>query len=86
MLQQVELASTFFQLATTKFCCVTVFDWVVIRATTLFNLHRNNVALQVEETCFARITGPLSALIFYVVALYSRIQHHTHYNNDIIII
>ena len=48
MLHQVELASTFFnkcfQLATTNFVPWQCLRWVVIRATTLFNLERNNVA------------------------------------------
>ena len=39
------------QLATTKFCCVTMFEVVVIRATTFFNLQCNNVALQVAAIC-----------------------------------
>ena len=55
MLQQVELASTFFnkffQLATTNFVAWQCLRWVVIRATTLFNLQRNNVALQVAAIC-----------------------------------
>ena len=55
MLQQVELASTFFnkffQLATTNFVVWHCLRWVVIRASTLLNLQRNNVALQVAAIC-----------------------------------
>ena len=51
MLQQVELASTLFnkflQLATTNFVAWQCLKWVVIRATTHFNLQCNNVALQI---------------------------------------
>ena len=51
MLQQVELASTFFnkffQLAITNFVGWQCLRSVVIRATTLFNLQCNNVALQI---------------------------------------
>ena len=49
MLHRVELASTF---CNNKFCCVTMFArWVVIRPKMLFNLQRNNVALQVAAIC-----------------------------------
>ena len=58
MLQQVELASTFFnklfQLATTKFCCVTMFVLGGNTRNNAFHLatqHCCNVALQVEEKC-----------------------------------
>ena len=55
MLRQVELASTFFnkfvQLATTNFVARQCLRWVVIRPTTLYNLQRNNVALQVAAIC-----------------------------------
>ena len=55
LLQQVEVASTFFnkffQLATTNFVAWQCLRWVVIRATTLFNLQCNIVALQVAAIC-----------------------------------
>ena len=52
------------QLATTKFCCVTTFEvGGTIRATTLFNFERNNVAWKLKKTV-ARITGPLVSSVF----------------------
>ena len=55
ILQQVELASTFFntffKLATTNFVAWQCLRWVVTHATTLFNLQCNNVALQAAAIC-----------------------------------
>ena len=55
MLHQVKLASTFFnkffQLAATNFIAWQCLRRVVIRPTTLFNLQRSNVALQVGAIC-----------------------------------
>ena len=39
------------KLATTNFVAWQCLRWVVIRATTLFNLQRNNVALQIAAIC-----------------------------------
>ena len=55
ILQQVELASTFFNtfftLTTTSFIAWQCLRWVVTRATTLFSLQCNNVALQAAAIC-----------------------------------
>ena len=52
------------QLATTKFCCVTTFEvGGTIRATTLFNFERNNVAWKLKKNV-ARITRPLVSSVF----------------------
>ena len=67
MLQQVELASNFFniffQLATTTFFCVQTIFEVGGNATMLFNLQRNICKLKENV---ARITGPLQCTVFYL--------------------
>ena len=69
MLQQVELASTFFnkffQLATTKSCCVTMFEVGGNTCNNAYVQQRNNVALQVEEKCC-----PYYRAFMYVCAQY----------------
>ena len=54
----------FFQLATTDFVARQCLRWVVIHATTLFNLQRNNFALQVAAICcsyFITLSIPTNA-------------------------